>query len=126
MRLNVHLAAPPAAAAPHADESWAGWARLEPYRLDWDGRLSGVQSHGLEVEDLVCSGNWRAPELTITNLHADLYQRHLNANAGLDVATRALSLSFASDVDPHALEPALPEETHRTLADRLPGRSPLS
>ena len=60
-----------------------------------------VQSHGLEVEDLTCGGSWRAPELTITNLQAELYQRHLDARAGLDVATRTLNLSLASDVDPH-------------------------
>ena len=38
LRLNVHLAAPPAAAPPRADESWAWWAKLEPYALDWDGQ----------------------------------------------------------------------------------------
>jgi hypothetical protein len=117
LHLDVRLAAPPAGAAPRADESWAGWAMLEPYRLDWDGRVRGAQSHGLQVEDLVCSGNWRAPELTITNLQAGLHQQHLSANAGLDVATRTLSLSFVSDIDPLVLEPALPEEAHSTLAD---------
>ncbi|MEI7937846.1 MAG: AsmA-like C-terminal region-containing protein [Verrucomicrobiota bacterium] len=117
LQLDVRLAAPPAGAAPRADESWAGWAKLEPYQLDWDGRLRGVQSRGLAVEDLGCSGNWRAPELTITNFHADLDQRHLSGSAGLDVATRALSLTFASDVDPRALEPALPEEAHSVLED---------
>jgi hypothetical protein len=115
LQLDVRLAAPPAGAAARADESWAGWAKLEPYQLDWDGRLRGVHSRGLVVEDLVCSGKWRAPELTITNFNADLYQRHLSGNAGLDVATRALSLSFASDVDPRDLGPALPEETHSAL-----------
>ena len=117
LQFDVRLASPPASGAPRADESWGGWAKLEPYRLDWDGRLRGAQSHGLEVDEILCSGNWRAPELTITNLHADLHQGHLSANAGLDVPTRALSLSFASDVDPHALEPALPKEAQNALAD---------
>jgi hypothetical protein len=117
LQLDVRLAAPPATSAPHADESWAGWAKLEPYRLNWDGQLRGVQSHEIEVENLICSGNWSAPELTITNFHAELYQRHLSGNASLDVATRALSLSFASDLDPHDLGPALPEETQSALED---------
>jgi hypothetical protein len=116
LTLDVHLAVPPATAAPQADDSWAGWAKLEPYGLDWNSRASGVQSRGLEVEDIVCGGSWRAPKLTITNLHAELYQRHLDVRAGLDVATRALTLSFASDVDPHSVEPALPEETQKALA----------
>ena len=69
----------------------------------------GLQSRGLEVEDITCGGSWRAPELTITNLHAELYQRHLDVRAGLDVATRALDLSLASDVDPHKVS----ARTHR-------------
>ena len=62
------------------------------------------------------AGSWRAPELTITNLHAELYQRHLDVRAGLDVATRALNLSLASDVDPHKVAPALTEGARRWLA----------
>ena len=116
LRLNLHLAVPPAVTTPHADESWAWWANLEPYGLGWDGRVSGVQSHGLEVEDIVCGGSWRAPELTITNLHAELDQRHLDVCAGLDVATRAFNLSLASDVDPHDVAPALTEGAQRWLA----------
>jgi hypothetical protein len=115
LQLDVRLVAPLAGAAPRANESWAGWAGLEPYLVDWDARFRGVRAHGLEVDDLAGSGSWRAPELTITNLNADLYQRHLSANAGLDVASRALHLSFISDVDPHALEPALPKEAQETL-----------
>ena len=99
-----------------ADESWAWWAKLEPYALDWDGQLSGLQSRGLEAEDVACGGNWRAPELTITNLHAELDQRQLDVRAGLDVATRALRLSLASDVDPHQIAPSLTEGAQRWLA----------
>jgi hypothetical protein len=116
LQLDLHLAAPPAAAPPLADESWGWWARLEPYALDWDGRVRGLQLRGLEVEDVTCGGNWHAPELTITNLHAELYQRHLDLRAGLDVATRALDLSLTSDVDPHKVEPALTEGAQRWLA----------
>ncbi len=116
LRLNLHLSPSPGAALPRADQSWAWWAQLEPYALDWDGQVHGLQSHGLEVEDLTCGGSWRAPELTITNLHAELYQRHVEARGGLDVATRTLSLSLASDVDPHKLAPALTEGARRWLA----------
>ena len=116
LRLNVHLAAPPGAAPPRSDESWGWWARLEPCALHWDGQVSGLQSHGIEVQDLACAGGWRGPDLVITNLHAELYQRHLDAHASLDVATRLLRLGLASNVDPHQIAPLLTEGARRWLA----------
>jgi hypothetical protein len=116
LRLDLRLPTPPATARPHVDESWAWWAKVEPYQLDWDGRLSGVRSRGLEAEEITCGGSWRAPQLTITNLHVDLYQRHLDVRAGLNVASRALDLSLASNVDPHQLAPLLTEAARQWLA----------
>jgi len=116
VRLEVRLAGPPAAAPPRADESWAWWAKLEPYALEWDSQVTDLRSHGLEAAELACGGSWRAPELTITNLHADLYQRQLDLRAALDVATRALHVNLASDVDPHQLAPVLTEGAKRWLA----------
>jgi hypothetical protein len=116
VRLNVRLAAPPAAARPRADESWAWWAKLEPYALDWEGQVNRLQSHGFEAAGLACGGSWRAPELTITNLHAELYQRQLEAHAGLNVATRTLGLTLSSEVDPHKIAPFIAEGVQRWLA----------
>ena len=116
VRLDVRLAAPPAAAPPRADESWAWWATLEPYALDWEGQVSGLESHGLEAAELACGGSWRAPELTITNLHAEESVRQLDVRAGLDVATRALCLTLSSGVDPHKIAPVIGEGAQRWLA----------
>ncbi|MCX6927348.1 MAG: hypothetical protein NT154_29710, partial [Verrucomicrobia bacterium] len=111
LQLKLRVTPPGATARPRSvDESWAWWSKLEPYDLDWDGRLSGVQSRGLEAAEIACGGNWRAPALAITNLHVELYQRHLDAHGNLNVATRALDLSLASDLDPHRVAPALSED----------------
>jgi len=115
VRLDVRLAEPPAAVPPRADESWAWWAKLAPYALDWEGQFRGLESRGLTAEELTCGGSWRAPELTISNLDARMYQGRLKARAGLDVATRALSLSLTSDVDPHQIAHGLGEETGHWL-----------
>ena len=114
--LSLHLANSLPAAAANADPSWAGWARLEPYALDWEGHLTGLQSHGLEAAEIGCRGSWRAPELKMTDLHVELYGRHLDARSGLNVATRALGLSLNSNVDPHRLAPVLPEGARSWLA----------
>jgi len=114
-QFNARLATPATRASPHADESWAWWAKLEPYVLDWDCHFKGLRSRGLETEDAACVGHWRAPDLTITNLHAGLYQQQVEVHAGLDVATRALDLRFTSDVDPHQFASFLPEAAQRLL-----------
>ena len=116
LRLNLRLAAPPATAQPRADESWAWWANLEPYALDWDAVVRGLQSRGLEVEEITCGGGWRAPELAVTNLHAELHKRHLDARANLDVATRVLNFDLASDVDLQTMAPALTESAQDWLS----------
>ena len=115
LRFSARLATPAATVPPGADESWGWWATLAPYALSWDCHLSGLQRSGVEAEEVTCGGDWRAPQLTITNLHAALYQRQLDVRAGLDVATRALQLSLSSDVDPHQLAPLLTEGAQRWL-----------
>jgi hypothetical protein len=117
--LNARLGTPAVAGPPGADDSWAWWATLAPYALGWDCHLSGVQRSGVEAEEVTFGGDWRAPELTVTNLHAVLYGQQLDAHAGLDVATRALHLSLTSDVDPHKLSPLLPEGAQRLLESSI-------
>ena len=115
LQFNARLATAATRPSTRADDSWAWWAKLEPYVLDWDCHFKGLRSRGLEAEDAACVGHWRAPDLTITNLHAGLYEQQVDAHAGLDVATRALDLSFTSDVDPHKLASFLPEGAQRLL-----------
>ena len=124
LQLNLHLAAPPATTPLRADESWAWWAKLEPYVLDWDGRIRGLQSRGLDVEEITSGGSWRAPELTISNLNAELHQGHVEVSGLLDVATRNLTLTLSSDVDPQKVAPALTEDARRWLAAFAWGRPP--
>jgi hypothetical protein len=116
LRLNARLDSSGLPVPPEAEGSWAWWATLAPHALSWDCHVSGLRHAGVEAEEVTCDGDWRAPQLTVTNLHATIYQRQLDARADLDVATRALRLNLASDVDPHKLSPLLPEEARRSLA----------
>lgn len=117
LRLNVRLATSPGGGSPRADASWAAWAGLEPYVLDWDVRATNALSHRLAVREVACSGNWRAPGLVISNLVARIDREQVTANAALDVASRALKLGFSSNLDPHRLAPLLPDGSERWLAE---------
>ncbi len=116
VRLNARLAAAPAGGPSHADASWAGWAWFEPYLLDWDAHVTDVRSSQLAAQEITGGGSWRAPELILTNLAARFDPRRLAGHAALDVATRALSLNFLSDLDPPRIAPLLLEGAERWLA----------
>jgi hypothetical protein len=109
VRLAGRLLMPPETATRRADDSWAWWAALEPYMLQWDGKFSDVKAAELEASQIVCGGNWNAPMLAITNLQAELYGGKLDARARVDVASRVLRGTIVSDFDPHKTEHILTE-----------------
>ncbi len=88
-----------------SDDSWAWWADIEPYSLEWECRLADLRSPKIDADEITAAGRWCAPGLEITNLHARLYQARLDARASLDVATRALKANVTSDVDPFKFNP---------------------
>ncbi len=114
LELNTGLAE--AGALLPIDPSWAWWTNLQPFALDWECRVTSLHTPKLQAEAITGGGRWRAPELTLTNLHADLYEARVNANAELDVATRALRARLDSDVDPHRIESLLTEGAKGWLA----------
>ncbi|MDB6020039.1 MAG: hypothetical protein JWR19_4528 [Pedosphaera sp.] len=99
-----------------ADQSWAWWANLEPYALDWNCRLTDVRAEEFQVKEVAFSGAWRAPELTITNLHSELYRGQLNLKAALNVATRAVTFTGSSDFDAQKITPLLTEQGRHWLS----------
>ena len=100
-----------------SEPSRAWWTNLEPYLLDWECCLTEFQSPKIQAEAIAGAGRWRAPELTITNLHAELYQAQINGRAALDVATRELRASITSEVDPHRFSPLLTDGAQRRLSE---------
>jgi hypothetical protein len=104
-RLAATLATP--SNAPPADAAWAWWTNLQPFHLDWQGELSQPDAEKLSAKKIVCAGRWRAPELTVTNLHADFADGALDARAQLDVATREARFELASDFDVRKIAPLL-------------------
>jgi hypothetical protein len=111
----------PAAGSP----AWAWWTNLQPYQLEWDSRLLGLQTtNNLTVDDLACAGTWQAPALTLTNVQASLYGGQVAAQATLDIASRALTTCLTIDLDPKKLETFLPAEAQQALGQVTWARPP--
>lgn len=98
-----------------APESWSWWTNLQPYRLGWDCQVRDLQTRKVSAQDISCAGTWRAPGLSVTNLHATLFGGRLAAHADLDVAARAAMVGFVSTLEPHELAPFLPRAAQDLL-----------
>src|SRR5205085_469351 len=98
------------------DESWGGWTNFAPFALDWEGRAGGLISPELEADEVLCNGRWQAPELKVDQLVARLYDGKLDAGASLNVATRVLNFSAASDFDVQKAAPVLTPRARDWLA----------
>jgi hypothetical protein len=113
--VSLALATPVPADLPPRDPSWAWWTNLQPFSLDWDCRVRELQSPKLLASSLSCGGTWRAPRLTMTNFQARLYGGQLQLRGGLDVATRIVNASVASDCEPHRISQLLSEDSRHWL-----------
>ena len=107
----------PADAPVDFDPSWSFWTNAQPYQLEWSVLGTQLKSKKLNADSIVCGGFWRAPELAITNLSAELGGGKLEAVAKLNVATRRLLFTNSSCFDPHALNALLTGKTSERLAD---------
>lgn len=106
----------PADAPTNANPALAWWSELQPYRISWSLRLAQLTSPQLNASALVCDGIWRAPELVLTNLSADLGGGTFEARAGLNVFTREMTFTNFSRFDLHAIAALLTEKTRERLA----------
>ncbi len=120
-RLSATLFTP--ADPPPADAAWAWWTNLQPYHLDWQCELSQPDNEKLNANRIACAGSWRAPDLTVTNLHADFAEGSLTARLALNVASRAARFDLTSGFDAQKLKPLLPELARRWL-ERFTWRHP--
>lgn len=105
-----------AGAPAHADPAWGWWTNVQPYRIEWNARLAHLESEKLKAQLVQCGGFWRAPELAVTNLYAELGDGRLAARARLDVATREFTFTNSSCFDPRAIAALLTEKTQNWLA----------
>ena len=98
------------------DPSWSWWTNLQPYRLAWTARLAQLKSDQLNADTISCAGFWSAPELAVTNLSARLGGGGLEDRVWLNVATRELGFTNASQFDLHAVAGFLTDKAREQFA----------
>lgn len=95
--------------------SWGPWIKLRPFTADWGAEISDVQSPKLQIQSLACSGHWKPPSLTISQLRAKLYDHTLQADLGVNVETRKVRAEANSDFDPMKITQILTTNAQRWL-----------
>jgi len=114
IQLTARLAAAAGIPAnPEPSQGW--WTNLQPYHIEWSARLAHLESEKLEAQAIRCDGFWRAPELAVTNLSAELGGGRLDARMQLNVETREFSFINSSCFDPQAIAALLTEKTQGWL-----------
>jgi hypothetical protein len=124
---NIQLAARLMAfngAPTHSDPAWDWWTNLQPYRIEWTAQLANLESEQLNARTLQCAGSWRAPNLAVTNLSAELGGGRLDAALHLNVSTREFTFTNSSDFDPRAIAALLTGKTQDWLAQFSWGQPP--
>lgn len=94
------LAAPP-------DPALGWWTNLAGLELAWRADVGSVVTPQLQTGRLCLVGIWTHPELTLTNLHAELYGGTLDASARLNVTNREAAFALTSNFDVQGLKPML-------------------
>ena len=95
--------------------SWGPWVKLRPFTADWGAEITDVRSPKLQVQSLACSGHWKPPSLTISQMRVKLYDRTLQGDAGVNVETRRVRAEVSSDFDPLQITPILTTNVQRWL-----------
>ena len=104
---------------------WSWWTNLAPYQVSWACRVRQLDSARVAANQVACAGSWLAPQLTVTNLDAALFDGQVAGSANLDVETRALHLNLDSNLDPHALARSLTNAAQSFLAQLSWPKPPL-
>lgn len=99
-----------------AAESWATWAKAEPFHLTWEMRAAGVETPKIKVEKVSLVGSWLAPDLKISALDGQLYEGGIQLTGKLNVATREASAKSSLDFDVKKVSPFLTPFGQRWIA----------
>ncbi|MBI5384210.1 MAG: hypothetical protein HZA90_05930 [Verrucomicrobia bacterium] len=103
VKFDGQLSLPPRAALIDTNLSWL--ARLEQVPVSAHAELAEAQAGRLDLQRLACDTRWRGPTLDVDSLTATLSGGQLSATARWHAATRELTSTLATSLDPWRLAP---------------------
>ncbi|MDB6026620.1 MAG: AsmA family protein [Verrucomicrobiales bacterium] len=114
-QLNADLKIVRIANSVPADTKWDFWKPFVYWKADWDIDLRNVTTPKLAMQHLHCTGDWKAPQLSISKLESELYDGSVKLNGEVNVATRDANAKMISDLDPQKIASLLPQSGQRWL-----------
>ena len=101
------------------------WTNALPFQLSWTTRAAQVDAQNISAFNAEFSGAWRAPELSVNRLSANVGAGKLDCAAQLDVSTRELLFTNRSGIELHDLLPLLPAKAAGQLSEIAWTQPPL-
>lgn len=101
--VEAALTLPPADVLRLGDTNFSWWTRLDHIQGEAEARLTGVHTPGLDLKSVALKSSWRAPELEVKELNAEVFGGAVHGAAKLDATTRRLSAEWRSDFDPRQM-----------------------
>lgn len=100
-RLEVSLEMPPLAVLQDTNTTWL--AKVERMPARFDGAFTALKLNRMIAEELAIKARWRAPELAVESLTANLHGGQIWSTARLDVVSRECQAALSSDADLHGI-----------------------
>jgi len=110
---------------PAVGDDWGVWALFGDCFLDFEGEFADVKTPKLSTDQILCTGTWRPPELTMDHLDAKLEGGDFHAQSLLNVASRELSFETKSHFDLQKVTPILTEKARTWLGHFTWQEAPL-
>lgn len=82
---------------PSADHRLGFWRFLAPLRAPWQMVVTNIRAGEIALGSITAGGDWRFPQLSLTNMDARLYGGYLQGRALLDVPARRVSADIEAD-----------------------------
>lgn len=94
---------------------WGPWKGIADWAANFKADFIDLQSKGVVLGNLNCTGAWKAPFLKLAEARAELYGGNAGFSADLDVSQPALSGRFDAQYNYHKTAPILDKPAQKWL-----------
>lgn len=81
------------------DEGWGFWRHIAPLVINWRAEALDFKGPDAQLDKVVATGRWNAPELTIAGVDSQLYGGSFHLDAALNVSSRNVTGAMKMNFD---------------------------